>query len=93
MWLSSRFAAGLLWLQVFASAATCNPYNLTKFQVDLSRDVPRMKSLVRDTHLPDRPVYPGLGSSKGIDLDVLKSLRKEWISGFDWEKEQKNMNR
>jgi hypothetical protein len=52
-----------------------------------------MKSLVRDTHLPDRPVYPGLGSSKGIDLDVLKSLRKEWISGFDWEKEQKNMNR
>lgn len=50
-------------------------------------------SLVSNTRLPDDPVYPGLGSSMGIELDVLKALKKQWTTEFNWEKEQREMNR
>lgn len=68
-------------------------YHLRPFHIDLSRNVPRMIELVRDYRLPDKPEYPGVGSSMGIDLDVLKSLRKQWLSDFDWKTEQANLNK
>ncbi|KAM0426136.1 hypothetical protein ACHAPT_008768 [Fusarium lateritium] len=52
-----------------------------------------MIDLVRNSRLPEKPEYPGVGSSMGIDLDVLKSLRKQWLSNFDWEKEQDKLNK
>ena len=52
-----------------------------------------MLDIINNTRLPDQPVYPGLGSSMGIDLDVLKSLKDEWLHEFDWNKEQREMNR
>lgn len=52
-----------------------------------------MVRLAKDTRLPDKPEYPGLGSSLGIDLDVLKSLREQWITDFDWKKEQDSINK
>ncbi|ROT35056.1 alpha/beta-hydrolase [Sodiomyces alkalinus F11] len=61
--------------------------------VDLSAEVPRMMDLINNTRLPDLPVYPGVGSSMGIDLDVLKSLKDEWLNEFDWEEEQEEMNK
>ncbi|KAK0648103.1 Alpha/Beta hydrolase protein [Cercophora newfieldiana] len=63
------------------------------FKVDLSKEVPRMLKLVRDTRLPDKPEYPGLGSSLGIDLDVLKGLKDKWLRGFDWKKEEDAINK
>jgi len=51
-----------------------------------------MLELVKNTILPEQPEYPGLGSSLGIDLDVLKSLRKEWLYNYNWEADQKYMN-
>jgi hypothetical protein len=62
------------------------------FKVDLSDRVPRMLKLIRENKLPDEPEYPGLGSSLGIDLDVLKGLKRQWLDGFDWKKEQDAIN-
>ncbi|RSL40964.1 hypothetical protein CEP53_013055 [Fusarium sp. AF-6] len=70
-----------------------NTFHLRPFHVDLSHNVPRMIELVRDYRLPDQPEYPGVGSSMGIDLDVLKGLRKQWLSDFDWKTEQANLNK
>ncbi|KAL8903856.1 MAG: hypothetical protein Q9207_003654 [Kuettlingeria erythrocarpa] len=51
-----------------------------------------MLELVNDTQLPEKPQYPNIGASEGIDLDVLKSLREQWLNEFDWEKEQTYLN-
>ncbi|KAK4626608.1 Putative epoxide hydrolase [Fulvia fulva] len=67
-------------------------YHVRPFHIDLSRGVPRMLDLVQNTHLPKEPEYPGLGDSAGIDLDVLKGMREQWLTTFDWNKEQESLN-
>ena len=67
-------------------------YAVQPFVVNLSQNVPHMLQLINDTKLPDKPEYPGVGSSFGIDLDVLKCLQSEWLSEFDWQKEQDSIN-
>ncbi|RMJ08504.1 hypothetical protein CDV36_011883 [Fusarium kuroshium] len=47
-----------------------NNFHLRPFHIDLSHNVPRMIELVRDYRLPDKPEYPGVGSSMGINLDT-----------------------
>ena len=68
-------------------------FNLRPYHVDLSSGVPRMLSLVNNTQLPEMPEYPGVGASLGIDLDVLKSLKAEWLGNFSWAKEQAAINK
>ncbi|KAF2092405.1 alpha/beta-hydrolase [Rhizodiscina lignyota] len=68
-------------------------FNLRPFKVELSSGLPRMFDLVKNTELPAHEEYPGVGSSFGIGLDVLKSLKKEWLTNFDWQKAQASMNR
>lgn len=63
------------------------------FKVDLSKNVPRMLDLVKNTKLPEKSVYSQLGASAGIDLDVLKQMQREWIDDFDWKAEEEEMNR
>ncbi|KAK5677984.1 hypothetical protein LTS10_009868 [Elasticomyces elasticus] len=67
-------------------------YDVRPFRIDLDHGVPRMLDLVREARLPERLEYPSLGDSAGIDLDVLKGLREEWLNSFDWPKEQASMN-
>ncbi|KAJ4172165.1 hypothetical protein NW754_002353 [Fusarium falciforme] len=62
------------------------------FKVDLSKNVPRMLELVKNTKLPDKSAYSSLGSSAGIDLDVLKELQREWVADFDWKTEEEDIN-
>lgn len=78
--------------------ATCagNPIQSSQVQpfvVDLSKGVPRMLNLIKNTRLPDKPEYPGVGGLYGLDLDVLKTLKNQWIHDFDWQKDQSYMNR
>ncbi|KAK5722487.1 hypothetical protein LTR15_005718 [Elasticomyces elasticus] len=65
-------------------------YDLQKFHIDL--DSRRMVDLIRQTRLPKKPEYPDLGATAGIDLDVLKSMQKQWVTSFDWPKEQASLN-
>ncbi|KAL8881090.1 MAG: hypothetical protein Q9198_001634 [Flavoplaca austrocitrina] len=48
--------------------------------------------LIKNTQLPEEPQYPGVEPFYGIDLEVLKSLRENWLNTFDWEKEQASLN-
>ncbi|KAH7310608.1 Alpha/Beta hydrolase protein [Stachybotrys elegans] len=63
------------------------------FKIDLTGEASRMLELVKATRLPNKPVYPTVGASAGIDLDVLKQLQREWIHGFSWKGEQKELNK
>jgi hypothetical protein len=65
-------------------------FNLRPFTINLSDDAPRMIDLVNNTQLPSNLEY--LSASAGIPLDTLKSLRIEWLTQFDWEKEQSAIN-
>lgn len=82
----------LLSLQAVAASFPNQTFNVRPFTIDLSRGVPRMLKLINDTKLPEKPQYPNIGASEGIDLDVLKGLREEWLNEFDWEKEQTYLN-
>lgn len=94
----SQWVAALAIVLVGVDAAPhqpgVTPHSAVKpFKIDLSKQVPRMLDLVKRTKLPSHPVYPGVGSSAGIDLQVLKSLQNEWIHGFDWKAEQASLNK
>ena len=67
-------------------------YQLRPFHIDLSDKVPHMLNLIRSTNLPEKPEYPGIADTAGIDLNVLKSLQKQWLSGYDWVEDQAYMN-
>jgi hypothetical protein len=69
-----------------------NP-QVQSLKVNLSEGVPRMLDLIKNTRLPTFPEYPGVGGSFGLDLNILKTLKDEWIHDYDWEKDQSYMNR
>ncbi|RFU80052.1 alpha beta-hydrolase [Trichoderma arundinaceum] len=68
-------------------------YNLKPYTLNLGSEVPRMLELVRNSELPSIPEYPGLSPDAGIPLSTLKSLRSEWLTKFNWNKEQAAINR
>jgi hypothetical protein len=70
-----------------------NHFDLKPFSINLSNGAPRMLELVKETRLPDNEEYPGLGSSAGIALDVVKSLQREWTAEFDWDQEEAKLNK
>ncbi|KAJ8126726.1 hypothetical protein O1611_g6913 [Lasiodiplodia mahajangana] len=65
--------------------------SIAPFTIDLCPS--RMLELVEQAYLPAKEEYSGLGGSLGISLDVLKSLRNEWTTNFDWVSEQDAMNK
>ncbi|KAK0619597.1 Alpha/Beta hydrolase protein [Immersiella caudata] len=69
------------------------PSLVTTFKVNLSDETPRMLKLIKESKLPDEPEYPGIGSTFGIDLDVLKGLKQQWLHDFDWNKQQDEINK
>ncbi|QYS95404.1 EHN domain-containing protein [Trichoderma simmonsii] len=70
-----------------------NHFDLKPFSINLSKGVSRMLELIKDTKLPEKEEYPGVGSSAGIELDVVKSLQKQWTVDFDWHKEEAKLNK
>lgn len=70
-----------------------NEYHLQPFHIDLSSRVPRMLDHIKDTKLPAQPVYTNTGTSAGISLSLLESFRTEWLTSFDWDREQADMNK
>ncbi|KAJ6471881.1 Alpha/Beta hydrolase protein [Mycena sanguinolenta] len=87
-----RLTAGASFIVALSAASSIsNPFNVTPFAVNLSAEIPRLKSLVENTRLPASALYP-VGTDKGIELDVLRQLQTEWITTFDWETQQAEFN-
>ncbi|CAG8270903.1 unnamed protein product [Penicillium salamii] len=76
-----------------ATPTTTAGFKLQPFQIDLSSNLPRMLDLVRTTRLPAQSPYISTGSSAGISLGDLKALQDEWLTTFDWKKEEKSLNK
>ncbi|KAJ7802923.1 hypothetical protein B0H14DRAFT_2613881 [Mycena olivaceomarginata] len=43
------------------------------FKIDLTGEIPRLRSLVNNTRLPDKTLDPDAGQEKGIELDFLSA--------------------
>lgn len=83
----------LISVSLGAPVEHANHFDLKPFSINLSKGVPRMLEFIKETKLPDKEEYPGVGSSAGIGLDVVKSLQREWTVDFDWHKEEANLNK
>lgn len=79
--------------KVSAAFANNSPSPVVPFTVQLGDEVPRMLDLVNNTRLPEKPEYPGLGDSYGMDLDVLKSFQDDWVNQYSWQEDQTYLNR
>jgi hypothetical protein len=75
-----------------AAGASNNTFNLKPFKIDLTGGIPRLKSLVNSTRLPAKALYPDAGTDKGIELETLRELRTEWVTTFDWDVQQAELN-
>ncbi len=91
--LATLVAVGAALAEAAPTPGLSKPLSPTPFVINLSGSVPRMLDLINNTVLPDQPEYLGVGSSAGIDLDVLKQLRQEWVTNFDWQAEEAALNR
>ncbi|KAJ7849806.1 Alpha/Beta hydrolase protein [Mycena olivaceomarginata] len=74
-----------------------NAFAVKPFRIDLGSEIPRLKSLVKNTRLPAKDLYPGdVGSDKisykGLSLDSLRGLKTDWVENFDWETQQAELN-
>ncbi|KAJ7451855.1 Alpha/Beta hydrolase protein [Mycena galericulata] len=80
---------------ITAALAVNGNFNLKPFEIDLSSEIPRLNVLVNNTRLPSKPLYPDVGSDKGIELEFLSELQTEWLGSptFDWETQQAELNR
>ncbi|KAF7344244.1 Epoxide hydrolase domain protein [Mycena venus] len=81
---------------ICASAGTAladanNSFNLQPFKINLTSEISRTLDLVNNTRLPETALYPA-GQQKGLQLDFLLSLRREWLTSFDWEVQQAELN-
>jgi hypothetical protein len=95
MILSLKLAACLIAIAATASAEEAvadHKFNVKPFKIDLSGEIPRLKSLVKNTRLPSAALYPDAGQEKGVELDFLRELQTEWLTDYDWEAQQAKLN-
>lgn len=78
---------------VNAGSTRSEPYRVHPYKVELEQEIPRMLDLISNTHLPERPEYPGVENSLGMDLGVLKSLQHEWLHEYSWQQDQSYINK
>ncbi|KAK7064777.1 putative epoxide hydrolase [Favolaschia claudopus] len=62
------------------------------FRVDLSAKISHLELLVKNTDLPSKPLYPGAGPEFGLQLDLLRDLKTEWVEGYNWTQQEAELN-
>jgi hypothetical protein len=80
--------ACLLVATPFTTASDAQDFSLKPFKIDLAENIPRLQSLMTNTRLLD----PDASPEKGIELDVLRELQGDWLTNFDWEAQQAELN-
>ncbi|KAJ7133612.1 Alpha/Beta hydrolase protein [Mycena epipterygia] len=76
-----------------ATAADATSFHVKPFSINLGSEIPRLRSLVENTRLPAKALYPDTGVDMGIDLDVLRELRTDWLDNFDWGTQEAELNK
>ncbi|KAJ7857088.1 Alpha/Beta hydrolase protein [Mycena olivaceomarginata] len=90
---SLRLFACLLVVTPFTIASDAQKdFDLKPFKIDLTGEIPRLRSLVNNTRLPDKALDPDAGQEKGIELDFLRELQSDWLTNFDWKVQQTELN-
>ena len=84
-------------LGLLSRAIGAGTNNVKPIKIELSERVPRMIENVKRTRLPAAELQPARESlnisiSTGTSLATMQSLQKEWITRFNWEKEQESIN-
>ncbi|KAJ6573917.1 Alpha/Beta hydrolase protein [Mycena vulgaris] len=82
----------LLGLVSTAWASTCNA-TVHPFRIDLGKGIPHLEALVKNTHLPEKALYPAAGIEFGVELDFLRDLQSQWVGEYDWAKEEAELNK
>jgi hypothetical protein len=91
---SLRLFACLLAVTPFTIASDAQKdFDLKPFKIDLTGEIPRLRSLVNNTRLPDKALDPDAGQEKGIELDFLRELQSDWLTNFDWKVQQTELNK
>jgi hypothetical protein len=91
---SLSLLACLLIVTLFTIASDAQKdFNLKPFKIDLTGEIPRMRSLVNNTRLPNKALDPEAGQEKGIELDFLRELQSDWSTNFDWKVQQAELNK
>lgn len=85
-------------LGLFSEMVSAERYSVRPIKIDLSQHVPRMLDLARQTRFPASELSAARDSlnttiSTGLSLSDLKELQHEWVTTFNWEKEQLEMNK
>ncbi|KAJ7171768.1 Alpha/Beta hydrolase protein [Mycena crocata] len=62
------------------------------FRIDLGKGIAHLQTLVKNTRLPEKPLYPGAGIEFGIELDFLRDLQTQWVDDYDWSKQEAELN-
>lgn len=93
LWTRTLASSLLFTVITMGTAFSKEDYKLQPFEIDLSDRVPRMIRQIQEAHLPQAPVYTDIGTSAGITLSDLKSFRQQWLTGFDWNREQISLNK
>lgn len=84
-------------LGLLSKAAAANTPVAKPFTVNLSSRVPHMLDLIQRTvspaaELPAANANLNMSLTTGIPLSTLKSLQNEWVTSFNWTKEQEQIN-
>jgi hypothetical protein len=82
----------LPFLYLGASLTSATAITVTPFAINLTSEIPHLKTLLAHSRLPAQALYPDAGPDKGVELDFLAGLRDEWLNGFDWEVQQAQLN-
>src|SRR5437773_1052583 len=88
----------VLALGLLSEATRIGTSIIKPLKINLSERLPHMLDLVQRTQLPSAELPAAKDNynttlSSGVPLSTLKSLQKEWITNFNWEKEQESINR
>ncbi|KAJ5658458.1 alpha/beta-hydrolase [Penicillium longicatenatum] len=92
-WIRTLASSLLSAMMIISFVTAKEDLELRPFKIDLSDRVPRMVRQIREARLPEAPVYTDTGTSAGITLSDLKSLQQQWLTSFDWNKEQISLNK
>jgi hypothetical protein len=66
--------------------------NVHPFRINLAEGIPHLEALVKNTRLPEKPLYPGAGIEFGVQLDFLRDLQTQWVDGFNWTAQEAELN-